>query len=237
MSLFRPHPDQDFSEWLYIATRDLVPSARARIRLEIDAHYAEATALRMAEGMPELLAKADALADLGDAHAAARRLRREHLTTADVPEAATWGGASLAFGLLLLMGILHEIFLGDVFRISETEKNGLLCFCFLTGTLVCPRIRLTPRLLVLLTSLSWFNLGMFMVFIYVFPRISFGPQPIEQFEHELTRATELVMYALMLLAAAVWFATTGLRLRKKLAAASADDLVITDTNLPFNARR
>ena len=63
-----------------MATGRLVPSAQARVRSEIEAHYAEAVQTQMDNSSPASAAQAKALADLGDAQAAARRLCVKHLT-------------------------------------------------------------------------------------------------------------------------------------------------------------
>jgi hypothetical protein len=68
------------AEWLDQAIGDLVPSAQARVRAEIEAHYTEAVQANLQTGLSESAAQASALADLGDAPVAARRFSREHLT-------------------------------------------------------------------------------------------------------------------------------------------------------------
>ena len=83
MNLFRQVPAHSLSEWLDLATGNLVPSAQARIRAEIETHYAEAVQAYLQDGFREIAAQAAALADLGDAYAAARRFGREHLTEND----------------------------------------------------------------------------------------------------------------------------------------------------------
>src|ERR1700690_1281853 len=83
MNFFRQRPPKSLSEWLEKAARDLVPSAQARIRAEIETHYAEAVQAYLQDGFRETAAQAAALADLGNAQAAARRFGREHLTEND----------------------------------------------------------------------------------------------------------------------------------------------------------
>jgi NADH:ubiquinone oxidoreductase subunit K len=87
MRFFHQPRAQDLSEWLDVATRDLVPSAQARIRAEIETHYTEAVQSGLANGSPESVAQSAALADLGSANAANRRFRREHLTIKNAREA------------------------------------------------------------------------------------------------------------------------------------------------------
>ncbi len=80
MKLFRPSIAHNLPEWLEIATGGLVPSAQSHVRMEIGAHFAEAVQNQLANGLSESAAHAAALADLGEARAAARRFRREFLT-------------------------------------------------------------------------------------------------------------------------------------------------------------
>lgn len=80
MSIFRKWQVQTLSEWLEIATRKLSNASKQRIRLEIEAHYAEAVEKHREKGSSDLGAQAAALEELGDPEAAAIRFRREHLT-------------------------------------------------------------------------------------------------------------------------------------------------------------
>lgn len=73
-----------FRGWLESATWGLVAPAKQRIRTEIEAHYRQAVAAHVAEGISEPRAKIAAVAELGDAVAAWKRFRRSHLTTEDV---------------------------------------------------------------------------------------------------------------------------------------------------------
>jgi len=80
MILGRKTTPQNLAEWLNLAIGELAPSAQARVRVEIEAHYNEAVQRHLREGSPDSEAHAAALAELGDAYAAGKRLRREHLT-------------------------------------------------------------------------------------------------------------------------------------------------------------
>jgi|SRR5579872_2067424 len=80
MKLFHKRPVEDLYEWLEIATKKLAPPARARVKLEIEAHYAEAVAAHRAAGSLEYASQAEALAELGDAKEAARNFQKRHLT-------------------------------------------------------------------------------------------------------------------------------------------------------------
>ncbi len=81
---------QNLAEWLEIATGKLVPSVQARVRAEIEAHYAEAVKSRQNAGLPTANAQAVALADLGEAHAAARRYNWEYLTKEEAGQLASY---------------------------------------------------------------------------------------------------------------------------------------------------
>lgn len=80
MSSFQKRPVQTLPEWLEIATRKLTDASKERIRVEIQAHYAESVEAHRENGLSESDAQTAALAELGDARAAARRFRKQHLT-------------------------------------------------------------------------------------------------------------------------------------------------------------
>jgi hypothetical protein len=113
-SLHKPKPPlgrnkpRNLAEWLETATWYLVPSAKERIRAEIEAHYIEAVQSHLAGGSTEPAAQAAALADLGNPRSAARRFRREHLTDEDAEAIATSinlarkGGAGTGYCALVL---------------------------------------------------------------------------------------------------------------------------------------
>jgi hypothetical protein len=77
-------------EWLRDATGGLAAPAKQRIRMEIGAHYTEAMAAHVADGMSESDAKVAAVAELGDARAAAKRFRKRHLTAEEAEQAASY---------------------------------------------------------------------------------------------------------------------------------------------------
>jgi hypothetical protein len=80
MSIFKKREVRTLSEWLEVATRRLAEPAKERIRAEIEAHYAEAVIEQSVKGLSQIAAEAEALAELGDAKAAARRFRKGYLT-------------------------------------------------------------------------------------------------------------------------------------------------------------
>ena len=67
--------------WLRIATEGLAARAKERIRLEIEAHHAEAVSDHLRKGLSEGDARSAALAELGNARRAAKCFRERHLTT------------------------------------------------------------------------------------------------------------------------------------------------------------
>ena len=67
--------------WLRIATEGLAARAKERIRLEIEAHYAEAVSDHLRKGLSECDARSAALAELGNARKAAKCFRERHLTS------------------------------------------------------------------------------------------------------------------------------------------------------------
>jgi hypothetical protein len=68
------------SWWLAVATKDLAVSSKKRIAREIGLHYAEAVESHLAQGESEDAAPINALKDLGEPKAAAKKFRRSHLT-------------------------------------------------------------------------------------------------------------------------------------------------------------
>jgi hypothetical protein len=72
--------DDLFEWWLGIAAAQLIEPAKERIRLEIEAHFAESRESHQAAGCSEAEARVDAVAELGDPDAAAKRFRKRHLT-------------------------------------------------------------------------------------------------------------------------------------------------------------
>jgi hypothetical protein len=84
MNFFAQPQPQNLSAWLDIATRNLVPSAQARVRAEIEAHFADAVRSKQTAGATEPNAQGAALVELGNPRTAARRFAREYLTRQDV---------------------------------------------------------------------------------------------------------------------------------------------------------
>jgi hypothetical protein len=114
MSVFQRHQVQDLHEWLGIATKDLVATAKERIRFEIETHYAESAAAHLVQGLSESDARMEALAELGQAKEAAKRFRKQHLTIKEaekVEREFMWSrwellGAYLGYFLLAVLWFL-----------------------------------------------------------------------------------------------------------------------------------
>jgi hypothetical protein len=117
--LVAEHPQ--LREWLQIATAWLANPGKERIRREIQAHYAEAVAAHLTEGLSESEAKAAAVAELGSAKRAGRRFRRQYLTTYEatiLDMEMRWirGGGMLALNCIFFL-VLALSLIGDGHRI------------------------------------------------------------------------------------------------------------------------
>jgi len=78
---YAQNPDRCLAAWwLAIATRNLVAPAKERIRLEIEAHYADSLNAHLEQGRSDVEARICALNELGDPIIAAKRFRAQHLT-------------------------------------------------------------------------------------------------------------------------------------------------------------
>jgi hypothetical protein len=130
----------DLSAWLETATWALVPSAQARVRAEIEAHFAEAVQSHLANGLFASAAQAAAVADLGDPHAAAQRFRREHLTIGEAKAVGARLNAARRTGLLFyaLLIVLLSSTLVSLLQITEWAFAPALDarFLFLPATIL-----------------------------------------------------------------------------------------------------
>jgi hypothetical protein len=84
-----PTKPSDLAEWLEIATEGIAAAGKERITREIEAHYAEAVEAHLAKGESESFAQTNAISDLGDANAAAKRFRKNHFTEKEVRSIAS----------------------------------------------------------------------------------------------------------------------------------------------------
>jgi uncharacterized membrane protein len=118
----------------------LVPSAQARVRAEIEAHFAEAVQSHLANGLFASAAQAAAVADLGDPHAAAQRFRREHLTIGEAKAVGARLNAARRTGLLFyaLLIVLLSSTLVSLLQITEWAFAPALDarFLFLPATIL-----------------------------------------------------------------------------------------------------
>jgi len=145
MNFSHQPPSQNFAEWLDIATRDLVPSAQARIRVEIEAHYAEAVQSQLANGAAESVAQTAALTDLGNAKSAARRFRRDHLTTKEALDVARMAKRILkaqstlkkrpVISMLAMLYLLGVLAWGPFTNLSHALQHPSLFLIFLLAAL------------------------------------------------------------------------------------------------------
>ena len=86
MSIFQKQKAHDLRAWLRIATMGLAAPAKERIRLEVEAHHAEAVAAHLHEGLSEPDAHSAALTELGDPDEAANCFRKQHLTAREAEQ-------------------------------------------------------------------------------------------------------------------------------------------------------
>lgn len=125
MSIFQKPAAQTLSEWLDIAMRKLTDASKQRIRTEIEAHYAEAVEAHREHGLSEAEARSKALKELGDAKAAARRFRKQHLTEREDERLKT--SEKMARSIFWL--ILSYFFFGEfAFDQFPLRRNALLHF-------------------------------------------------------------------------------------------------------------
>ena len=106
---------QMLAEWLVLATFGLIAPARDRIRREIEAHFVDGVARRVADGLALEDAEIAAALELGDAHAAAKAFRKQHLTEAEASwlrdfedgyrPRGDWRRKLLTFGVLKAVGL------------------------------------------------------------------------------------------------------------------------------------
>ncbi len=200
---------QNFPEWLDAATRNLVPSAQVRVRPEIAAHYAEAVKFHLAKGSSESVAQTVALADLGDAYAAARRFNEAYLSSTDASRAVVFAFYQCFFGSFgLIYSIInfflppHSDFLPRLLW-SFIFFLGYVAFCVLAWQ---KTTQVTLRLIIMLASLTCLNVGVLALGHYIGMPSAYG------------QSDPLVFYFFSVYTVIYCFG-----LRKKLAAASKDD--------------
>jgi hypothetical protein len=147
MSVTQKNPAHDIPEWLEIAAKDLSAPVKERILLEIEAHYTEAIADHLAQGLSEPDAAREVMAELGDAAEAAKRFRKQHLTSreSEIVEQAfkkAKSGWHLLGGYLfwLLWLCLYVPLFGEPYRSNlvyfSSGKPNYSNLFFLAGALI-----------------------------------------------------------------------------------------------------
>ncbi len=210
----------NLTDWIEAATRDIVPAAQRRIRVEVEAHYIEGLQASMRQGRTEAEAHVAALADLGDAEAAGVRFRREHLTTLDPDILANAAWLQIFLGILwagahLVLDSLPDPNakpgpLGVVF-ILFTIFVVMPALAFAVGALVRrSRKALTQRLIILVLFTTWLNLGAFLTLQFD------GPS---SHDHSFPHSFNHLLNAFMFSWFAGWASFYLLRLRKKVVCA------------------
>jgi hypothetical protein len=168
MSIFRKRRAQNISQWLEIATAKLAPRARDRIWADIGFHYDEAVDGHLQNGLPRSAAHAAALAELGDAKAAASRFRETHLTEPEfkvVAQLIKSGGRSYFVHVAGYVGcVSFGSAISQRLGLEDDSISWVIPFVmlFLLYELVTFSLarRKNPRLLVLMVSVSWLIFGM-----------------------------------------------------------------------------
>ncbi len=115
----------DLAAWLSVATAGLVPSAQARVRAEIETHYAEAVAVYQKNGQEEAPAHAAALADLGNAQKAARHFGEIYLNQRDIPRYLRPLSSAQLFGFLIFHGLLILVWGWWAVKVITSPKASL----------------------------------------------------------------------------------------------------------------
>jgi hypothetical protein len=116
-----PDIAQDLAHWLEAATQGLPAAARAVVRAEIEAHYADAVGDHRASGKAEEEAHRAAMADLGDVRATARALRDTHLARQRYLKAMAVSLAAIATFMLmptLYSVVKSEMLVSIIIRVS-----------------------------------------------------------------------------------------------------------------------
>ncbi len=170
-STLRPEGDApgNLSEWLDIATRELVTLAQKRIRAEIGAHFTEAVHSHQVSGSTEAEAQSAALAELGDAHAAAVRFRREHLTNWDAKSVFFQATGQISIGMVWAICNALDVFYPK--PVGAAVGLLIVLSALLIQLTVALLVRwsrqvVTWRMVLLLLSFQWLNLVGFMWMIH-----------------------------------------------------------------------
>ncbi len=98
--------NQAITNWLEIAQANLAPRAKEIVQEQILEHWNSALEKYVLEGKSVLEAEALALADLGDARAAAKKFEKAYLTTRELEKltAVKDSAANVGFALEIILG-------------------------------------------------------------------------------------------------------------------------------------
>jgi hypothetical protein len=162
MNIFRKPRPQNLADWLEIATAELAPSAQDRICMDIASHYYEAVDEHERKGLSLSASKGAALAELGDARAAARRFRRAHLTEEESrrlagllkschPSLLVQFGGFVVFAELGALGHWRH---GSIFSVV-----GVALFIVYEAVAYILARRKSPRRVVSMEAAGWFISG------------------------------------------------------------------------------
>ena len=177
----------ELEKWLQTATDRLIPSAKERIRAEVENHYSEAVAAHQVNGISEIISQAMALEDLGDARNANRQFRKRYLMNweakhlhwlLDKKRGLTFLGLNYLFFAIWAIGGIDQICIwwGEPsFRAvcSEQALRLSLLFIFVavfpTLTFLETRKSVSkrrPRLIILLESCGGYYVGLLLVIAF-----------------------------------------------------------------------
>ncbi len=165
---------RDLHGWLRIATDGLAPRAKERIRLEIEAHHAEAVSNHLRKGLSESDARSAALAELGGAGKAAKCFRKCHLTTREA-EGVERALSRLGSRWWLLFNYIYCICL---FFAAKTHYRGFLvplAVVFIT-TVIIPTFnsvmvrRKTKKVCasILMEIVAWYTYGLSFIYFAIY---------------------------------------------------------------------
>ena len=163
MKNFQKRRAQDLFDWLEIATEKLTAPALDRISADIASHYEEAVDGHLQNGLPIVAAQAAALDELGDAKAAARRFRREHLTESEFRAVTALFKPAWRKSMLLAARVLFYIAGGcALYAYRGFSLSVSLVLALFIGNQIGISVlarRKSPRFFVLMESVSFLNLA------------------------------------------------------------------------------
>jgi hypothetical protein len=148
---------ESLSEWLEIATKDLVPAAKERIAQEIETHFADAVETHLKLGEQELVARFKAVAELGDAGVAGKRFRRKHLTEKEAKRLARAQKDVGRFPWLVFTYLMFAFFCYLVLPAADSfpKWSKLHLFLFIAGSVLFGAI--LPTIAFLIVRGHWFR--------------------------------------------------------------------------------